>query len=57
MAGKTNYDFERRERDRAKQAKKEAKAREKAGAQTVSSPEQPSNLVENPPVPPQTTDQ
>ena len=29
---KPNYDFERRERDRAKQAKKEAKAREKAEA-------------------------
>ncbi len=56
MAGKTNYDFERRERDRAKQAKKEAKAKEKANAQTASAPEQGFNSGEKSPVPPQTTD-
>ena len=31
---KVNYGFQRMERDRAKQAKKEAKAREKAAAAT-----------------------
>ena len=56
MAGKTNYDFERRERDRAKQAKKEAKAREKASADSASAGNQPANPTETTPDLPRPTE-
>ncbi len=52
MAAKTNYDFERRERDRAKQAKKEAKAREKADAKPGLAPDQVEPSAESAPNPP-----